>query len=435
MSSSDITVAALTVTPTLRGNKCAWTYSDPRSNALPNIGLDMVEVWSSTTNDRTTATKVGEGITDFPHDGLVEEQTYYYWIKARDYLGTFGAWYPSGSTSGIGATAIGMSGLTLGLANGKLVASVTSNAATVAVKTAAGNDPSAADPVFVAFRNVSLAVGSYIIRCITAALSVTLPNGATAGFVSLRPGRLWGALIDVGDGTVKIGLQNCSTASAIFGLPEYGLVTTVLNDTGADSAGVMYADAVVTGRPFRIAGFFDWNSGLATAGAWSAGPDIIQMFGPGIKKPGDTVQVSLSIDAAFGQSASGYGIPFDDTIPQSSEGFQIFSTSITPSSKCNLIENFVEMNAGCNGGNIMIQTLFQDSGADAIAVATTYLSNAMASFQLYDLRQPGTVSSTAYKVRLGAVSTTGSIFKNGLAAARVFGGGMSSIHRVTEVMG
>jgi hypothetical protein len=43
----------------------------------------------------------------------------------------------------------------VGMLNGKLVASVASNALTIAVKTLAGNDPSASDPVFFVFRDAT----------------------------------------------------------------------------------------------------------------------------------------------------------------------------------------------------------------------------------------------------------------------------------------
>jgi hypothetical protein len=55
----------------------------------------------------------------------------------------------------------------LGMVNGTLVATVASNALTIAIKTLAGNDPSVGDPVFVAFRNASAAMGDYAVRAIT----------------------------------------------------------------------------------------------------------------------------------------------------------------------------------------------------------------------------------------------------------------------------
>lgn len=437
---SDITVAALTATPTIRGNKLAWTYSDPLSGALPNIALDMVEVWSSTTNDRTTATKVGEGITDFTHQGLAEEVTYYYWIRARDMLPAanggpgYGAWYPSGSTSGVACAALGVSGLAFGLANGKLVASVSSGALTVAIKTAAGNDPSASDPVYIAFRNATLATGDYQIRAITAARSVTLPSGATAGFTSLDPSRLWIAGFDVGDGTVKLAARNCSTSSTIYSLAQQGVATTVLNDAAADNPGVFYADAVLTTKPFRVLGYLDWTSGLTVAGTWTA-PNVIQMYGAGVKLPGDIIQAQYNINKTFTTGTTA-AIPFDDTIPQNTEGEEMLSTAITPTSPVNILVNDVKYNGTHADQTTVMIALFQDSGADAIGAAWNSVLASQAALQiaLVDARRAATASQTTFKVRAGGI-TNGSVYMNGAAGNRYLGGVLASVHLVTEIVG
>jgi hypothetical protein len=103
---SDITVAALTAISDVAGIKLQWSYSDPRSGALPNIALDANEVWAATVNNRADGSfaKVGEGITDFLHAGLSRGATRYYWVRARDKIGGLGAFYPSGATSGVSGT-------------------------------------------------------------------------------------------------------------------------------------------------------------------------------------------------------------------------------------------------------------------------------------------------------------------------------------------
>jgi hypothetical protein len=65
--------------------------------------------------------------------------------------------------------------------NGKLVASVASNNLTIAVKTKAGNDPSAGDPALFVFRNATAATGDYTVVKVTAALSFTINSGNTLG--------------------------------------------------------------------------------------------------------------------------------------------------------------------------------------------------------------------------------------------------------------
>lgn len=100
MATSDITVSSLIATFAVRGTILQWNYSSPFGDLL-NVGLDAVEVYASTTNDRSTASKVNEGKSFAIHAGIVEGTTYYYWIKARDRLGNYGAWYPASSTSGL----------------------------------------------------------------------------------------------------------------------------------------------------------------------------------------------------------------------------------------------------------------------------------------------------------------------------------------------
>lgn len=436
MSSSDITVAALTASPTLRGNKLAWTYSDPRNNALPNIGLDVVEVHASTTNDRTTATKVGEGITDFTHAGLVEEQTWYYWIKARDYLGGYGAWYPSGSTSGVSATAIGMSGLAFGLANGKLVATVAGNALTVAIKTAAGNDPSAADPMYVAFRNATLSVGGYSIISLTAALSVTVPNGKTLSTVNGAPFRLWAKISNDG-GTLRLGIENCYDVAYnyIYPIPEYGLEsTTAIGGLGVGfSAGVTYSTVAVSSKPYRIVGFLNWNTGLATAGVWSARPDEIQMYSGG-PRPGQIVQDSLQTLQGLSSSITGV-IPFDATKPQSSEGYQIGSRVITPTSPINLVYNEVRLPCSYSIANTVTIALFKSPATDAMAAgwADVRAADVPAVLQLVDCRQALTASQITYLYNVGG-SSAGTFYLCGNSAGAIYNNLLGLFLRCTEIM-
>lgn len=434
---SDITVAALTATPTFRGNKIAWTYSDPLSGALPNIALDMVEVWSSTTNDRTTATKAGEGILDFLHAGLVEEQTYYYWIRARDMLPVanggpgYGAWYPSGSTSGVTCVALGMSGLAFGLANGKLVVTTASSAVTGAIKTSAGTDPSTSDPVYVAFRNAALATGNYIIRQINSAVSLTLPSGATAGFSASDPSSLWWSLFDVGDGTVKLAARNCSTTSAVYPITESGLASTVAADTASDNVAVFYAASALSSRPFRVVGFSDWSSGLGTPGTWSVDPDIVQQYGPAIRLPGQQVQFNPNNVSAMSTGTT--LVPADDTIPQNTEGDQYISTNFTPTRKVNLLDHSVFMFVS-HSASITIGALFQDSGANAIASGWAPQIFSNNNLIISHFQRAATLSQITFAVRAGG-GAAGTLTVNGYSGARYLGGTIRSYHKIAEIMG
>jgi hypothetical protein len=441
MAASDITVAALTAAPTLRGNKCAWTYSDPRANALPNIGLDMVEVHASTTNDRATATKVGEGITDFLHAGLVEEQTWYYWVKARDYLGGYGSWYPSGSTAGISATAIGMAGLVFGLANGKLVVtenSPSANQLTVAVKAADGNDPSAANPVYLAFRNAAVATGSYSIIALTAALSLTISAGSTMGG---RSGLAFGLKVVVFNdgGTPRLGVKNCSNGLAIiYPLLESGIASAVAEGGAgaADSAGVIYASQAISAKSFRILAYLEWSGGFAgTAGNWSTAPSVNRLFGPGMPTPGNVVQAYSETNVVSSTTTS--IIPLDNTTPQSSEGFNLATTaSITPQSASNFIELDILINVAHSVASGVICAVFRDSETDAQSAGWAQVSaaNAIAQVVVRDRFPALDTAARTYTVRIGP-ALAGTLTINGVSGAGSLNSRLVSIVRISELQG
>ena len=103
-----------------------------------------------------------------------------------------------------------MAGLAFGAANIKIVPSVSSDDLTVAIKTAAGNDPSDDDPVFISFRDTSTPSGEYYILRIADPLSITIAQSAMNKFQTRDgiPFRLWVGIFDV-DGTPHVGLTNC----------------------------------------------------------------------------------------------------------------------------------------------------------------------------------------------------------------------------------
>lgn len=440
MGTSSITITSLTASPTLRGNKlaAAVTATGPAAN-IPTLMLDTIEFFASVTNDFTTATKVVEGKPEALHAGLIEEQVYYYWAKPRAVNGSYGAVYPASPTGGVACTAVGQSGLAFGLANGKLVATVAASALTIAIKTSNGNDPSAADPVWVAFRNVTLAAGNYQIRQITSATSLVISSGSTLGASSATPFRTWIVLIDDA-GTLRLAAQNCSTTLASYALAEFGVINAIAEGGAgaADSAGIAYAGATVSAKPFRIIGFLEWATGLVTAGTWDAAPDGVQLFGPGVKKPGDIVQTALSRSAASATGST--AIPYDDTIPQNTEGTQFFSTSIAPTSPVNIVRNefLLRVSAPTSGATSprFAAALFQDSIVNALSVAWQWDITGDTGINLIGEYQQLALStlSTTFKIRAG--NQVGSLLTlNGVSSTRAYGGTLWSQHKVTEIMG
>jgi hypothetical protein len=119
-------------------------------------------------------------------------------------------------------------------------------------------------------------------------------------------------------------------------------------------------------------------------------------------------------------------IPFDDTIPQSTEGDQYMSLSITPKSATSklVIEAIASLQASV--ANSAAIALFQDSGANAVAVSWTRLADAAHNLMvpLRHVMTAGTTSATTFKVRAGGQGAT--ITFNGAGGSRFFGGALAS---------
>jgi hypothetical protein len=76
---------------------------------MPYVGdLDTIEIWGSTTDDRATASKLGETngslFVFIPPDVTV---SWYFWVRIRDAEGLYSNWYPN-STHGVKGTAFSL---------------------------------------------------------------------------------------------------------------------------------------------------------------------------------------------------------------------------------------------------------------------------------------------------------------------------------------
>jgi hypothetical protein len=101
-------------------------------------------------------------------------------------------------------------------------------------------------------------------------------------------------------------------------------------------------------------------------------------------------------------------IPDDASIPQNTEGYELFTASITPTSATNklLITSSVAL-AGAGVCRLLI-CLFQDSTADALAVSDVVSSgsNQGGTGALAYWMDAGTTSSTTFKIRIGPTVNT-----------------------------
>ena len=128
-------------------------------------------------------------------------------------------------------------------------------------------------------------------------------------------------------------------------------------------------------------------------------------------------------------------IPFDDTIPQITEGNEYITLAVTPKSATSKLRIDVvfcsSVNALASGG----VALFQDSTANALAAVyyTWAGTNYNAPICLTHYMTSGTTSSTTFRVRAGT-NGANTLTLNGSASARIFGGVMASYITITEVV-
>lgn len=127
-------------------------------------------------------------------------------------------------------------------------------------------------------------------------------------------------------------------------------------------------------------------------------------------------------------------LPWDDTIPQSSEGDQFMSLAITPKSATSKLVIQVVLNGAINTGGSIIAALFQDATAGSLAVGTSVsqpVNNNPQQVVLTHTMTSGTTSATTFKVRAGG-SSGGTLTFNGTAGGRSFGGVYASTILITE---
>ncbi len=335
-------------------------------------------------------------------------------------------------------TAINALFSSFGMVNGQLDVSVAANVLTIAVKTRAGANASAADPVYVAFRHATQNDGSETIVKLTAALSLVISAGSKVGFVDGEAGRLHIVIFNDG-GTLRLGITNCLEGTTIIHPLDEDILQSSTAEGGAgaaDSAGVIYTGSAVTSKSMRILGHVAWEANaLATAGLYSSAPDTVHLMAPGSHRPGDIVQTRRTVDGELNtHDAGATPTPVDDTIPQlSTEGETQMSRTITPRSRANLLEIDASVQLALSVAGTLVTALHQDSIEDALAVrhADVGASNDSVSMALQHVLKALTQTEKTFKINNGA--DTGTLSFNGINAARTFGGVNFSSLTVREI--
>lgn len=104
MADSDITVNGLIAQGGVGQIALSWNpVTDPHTpGGLPSLQLATIEVWAASSNNRATATRIGESTgTGLVESGLDRAEQRFYWIRPRTKGGIYGEWHPVSGTLGV----------------------------------------------------------------------------------------------------------------------------------------------------------------------------------------------------------------------------------------------------------------------------------------------------------------------------------------------
>ena len=193
-------------------------------------------------------------------------------------------------------------------------------------------------------------------------------------------------------------------------------MSTKINASTAGSGGLIYTS--------DSSGILELQSGGVTK---------VTINSSGVFIPGHPIQI---VNYQTGAVATGTTqMPYDDTIPQITEGDQYMSLEITPkSASSKLLISVVVYIASTSASTTFQMALFQDSTANALAAGSMYPGGATNTLELMTfnhLMTSGTTSATTFKVRIGSNQASTTTF-NGSASARLMGGVYASSITITE---
>jgi hypothetical protein len=300
----------------------------------------------------------------------------------------------------------------LGRLNLQLNASVASGLLTVAVKAAnTGADPTSANPVAIPFRDATLANGDPVVVQVTSALSInTNAVGASLGTQNGVPFRLWIVAFN-NAGTPVLALWHSgagASAPAINPLDETSLPSTTGIGAAANAAGTFYTPngTNLSSKAFRIIGYAEWGSGLAAAGNYTSAPTKLQLFGPGVRKPGDVVQ------KVYGTTSTA------TNVSSTTKTVTALLVALTPTSPANLVQvsadGFLNTASGAGTGTPCLAQLYRGTTGSPIGNLCSQDTGTSGSGSCgthnFALDNPQTTSSTTYGVMIFyAAGTAGTV--------------------------
>lgn len=265
--------------------------------------------------------------------------------------------------------------------------------------------------------------------------TLTISSGSTLGTSNGRAERVWLVAMK-NSGAPDLACINTWNGTDIYEvMPTDSISTTAEGGAGAaDSAHVWYSATARSSQPIAVLGYIDITE--ATAGTWATNPSATVGWGPGATLPGQVVQTVRKTRRTSVSLGSG-STPYDNTIPQNTEGNAIsdLDLTITPRSALNLLEHDTNLMLASTTGAVITLALHQDSVADALAalVAQPEASNAIGLFRLLHPMVAGTASSITFKLRAGCNSAIAVHMNANAGGTQLFGGVAQSVFACRDI--
>jgi hypothetical protein len=228
------------------------------------------------------------------------------------------------------------------------------------------------------------------------------------------------------------GTTNTITVSNGNGVAGNPTITIADNAVLPGTAGYVIPTGTTAQRPVSPTnGTIRYNTTLGFPEVYYDG--TWYRFGTSAAIPGSTGILAIytgAVPAGSGTSA----IPYDNTVPTSTEGTQIFSTVITPIKTTSEIRILIPYTVDCGSSNrVVITTVFR--GTLNIGTSLWFATGGgrpnTGILSVSD--SPGTTAATTYSMRAGIGAGSATWYINSTSSGNDMGGSLISTYQITEI--
>ena len=233
----------------------------------------------------------------------------------------------------------------------------------------------------------------------------------------------------------EIGQLSLTGNNSAISKVLYGAINSIILDptAGSEDSMIRLVTMVAGATQVALQAANGVNIG-APAGGFKGPGALNAATGVYVGGHGTIAQVVRDVETAYITCST--IMPIDDTIPQSNEGDQVLSVSITPINAASTLLIIVDLNVQLAvASGLFASAVFVDSVVNAIAgrVGTSPTTGRVETSHYTHMLSAGSTATRTYKVRAGSGSAT-DLKINGDESTRLLGGVMSSSLTVVEIL-